>query len=144
VVASDPVDSSFAQRFSPDDRWISFNEVRTRASSTIYVVPWSGGKKIRITDGKYWSDKPHWSPDGKILYFISNHTTGFFNVWGIHFDAQEGKPIGEPFQVTSYEDPGKMIWPSLVRMTLSLTEDRLVLPIQEVTGSIWMLENVDP
>ena len=64
-------------------------------------------------------------------------------MWGIHFDPQEGKPIGELFQVTSYEDPGKMIWPSLVRMTLSLTEDRLVLPIEEVTGSIWMLENVD-
>jgi Tol biopolymer transport system component/DNA-binding winged helix-turn-helix (wHTH) protein len=143
VVASDPADSFFAQRFSPDDRWISFNAVKARASSTIYVVPWSGGKTIRITDGKYWSDKPHWSPDGKILYFVSNHTTGFFNVWGIHFDPQEGKPIGEPFQVTSYEDPGKMIWPSLVQMTLSLTEDRLVLPIREVTGSIWMLENLD-
>jgi len=143
VVASDLEDSLFAQRFSPDDRWISFNAVRTRVSSTIYVVPWSGGEKIRITDSKYWSDKPRWSPDGKILYFVSNQTTGFFNVWAIHFEPQEGKTIGEPFQVTSYEDPGKMIWPSLARMTLSLSEDRLVLPIQEVTGSIWMLENVD-
>jgi len=26
---------------------------------------------------------------------------------------------------------------------LSLTENRLVLPISEASGSIWMLENVD-
>jgi hypothetical protein len=59
------------------------------------------------------------------IYFVSGRD-GFFNVWGIRFDVVKGKPVGDPFQVTSFESPS------------------LMLTIGEVSGSIWILDNVGP
>ena len=143
VVTSHPEYNLFYSRFSPDDRWIAFNAVRGTDLSTIYVVPAAGGEWTRITEEKGWSDKPNWSPDGRILYFVSDRIMGYLNVWGIHFDPGSGKPVGEPFQITSYKSESKMLWQERSLMNISVSEHRLVLPISEVEGSIWMLENMD-
>ena len=143
VVTSHPEYNLFQARFSPDDRWVCFNAVKAGNVSTIYVVPSSGGEWTRITEDNVWSDKPHWSPDGKTIYFLSNRATGFYNVWGIRFDPQQGKPVGEPFRVTSFDSPGKVVWSNLGSAEITLSADRLVVPITEVTGNIWMLDGVD-
>ena len=103
----------------------------------------TGGPWIRITDGKHWDDKPQWSPDGKTIFFVSGRG-GFFNVWGIRFDAVKGKPVGDPFQVTSFESPSLMVPTDIPPVELSLTQEKLVLTIAEVSGSIWILDNVGP
>ena len=55
-----------------------------------------------MTDGESWDDKPRWSPDGRLIYFVAGRG-GFFNVWGVGFlDAAKGKPVGKPFAVTSF------------------------------------------
>jgi Tol biopolymer transport system component/DNA-binding winged helix-turn-helix (wHTH) protein len=130
-------------RFSPDQKWISFIAVKAMEAgiSTIYVVPASGGEWKRITEAKYYDDKPRWTPDGRRLYFVSNRT-GFFNVWGIDFDQATGEPRGEPFRVTKFESPAQMILPNASTMEMALAADRIVLPIMEVSGGIWILENV--
>ncbi|HEY9504045.1 MAG TPA: hypothetical protein VIR01_20565, partial [Pyrinomonadaceae bacterium] len=143
VVTSHPEYNLFQARFSPDDRWVCFNAVKAGNVSTIYVVPSSGGEWTRITEDNVWSDKPHWSPDGKTIYFLSNRATGFYNVWGIRFDPQRGKPVSEPFRVTSFDSPGKVVWSNLGSAEITLSADRLVVPITEVTGSIWVLDGVD-
>jgi Tol biopolymer transport system component len=144
VVAADAEQSLFQARFSPDERWISFNAIKASDAgvSTIHVVPRSGGTWTRITDGKYWDDKARWSPDGKTIYYVSNRT-GFFNVWGIRFDPKSGTPVGQPFRVTTFDSPGQMVLPTPALLELSLAVDRMVLPIMEVSGSIWILTNVD-
>ncbi len=142
MVASDPERMLFEGRFSPDDRWLCFNAVG-RGGSTVYVVASSGGEWVRITEEDGWADKPRWSPDGRAVYFVSRRGTGFLNVWGVKFDPLKGEPLEEPFQVTSYQSPAEGIWPDTGPMEMSLSADRLVLPIQEVTGSIWVLDNVD-
>ena len=97
VIASHPEYHLWQGRFSPDGRWISFNTYKRTdgTASTIYVVTPSGGPWIPITEGKYWDDKPRWSPDGKTIYFISNRT-GFLNVWKAQFDPTSGKPMDQP------------------------------------------------
>ncbi len=51
--------------------------------------------------------------------------------------------MGEPFRETSFESLGRLNPDVVTYVEISLTEDRLVLPIKEVFGSIWMLEDVD-
>jgi dipeptidyl aminopeptidase/acylaminoacyl peptidase len=143
TIASHPEKNLYQASFSPDQQWISFIAAPAieAGTSTIYVVPASGGEWRRITEDKYFDDKPRWSPDSRRLYFISNRT-GFFNVWGIDFDPASGQPRGAPFRVTSFESPARMILPEVGSMEMALAADRMVLPIVEVSGGIWVLENV--
>ena len=144
VVTSDPEENLYQARFSPNDRWISFCAAKMNQAgiSTIYVVPAAGGTWTHITEGRTFDDKPRWSPDGRMLYFISNRN-GFFNVWGVKFDPEAGKPVGEPFRVTAFDSPGQVILEDVRIMELALAADRLILPIMEVSGNIWILENVE-
>lgn len=144
VVASHPDYDLWGARFSPDDRWICLNAVRATGltSSVVYVVPTSGGEWVRITEENEWADKPHWSPDGKVVYFVSSRGA-FFNVWGRRFDPGKGQPVGKPFRVTAFESPGRMVTDHIGRLDIPLSENRLVVPIMEATGNIWMLENAE-
>ncbi|HMV85048.1 MAG TPA: winged helix-turn-helix domain-containing protein [Blastocatellia bacterium] len=144
VIASHPEQNLYQSRYSPDGRWIGFVAAKAfdAGISTIYVIPSTGGEWTRITEGKFFDDKPRWSPDGRKLYFLSNRT-GFFNVWGIGFDPATGQPVGEPFRVTMFESPAQMVLPDVTVMEMTLSADRLILPIMEVSGGIWILENLE-
>jgi hypothetical protein len=96
----------------------------------------------QVTDGKHWDDKPRWAPDGKTIYFVTNRG-GFLNVWGIRFDPAQGQPVGEPFRVTAFESPSQMVFPRIAPLNIALTADRLFLNITEMSGSVWVVENVD-
>ncbi len=143
-VTSDPGYNLYEPHFSPDARWIAFEAVKTTGptTSTICVVPVSGGQWIRMTEGKYWNDKPRWSPDGKAIYFVSTRS-GFLNVWGRRFDPSKGQPVGGPFRVTAFQSPRQMVPDRITSLGISLTENQFAIPIAEVSGSIWMLEDVD-
>ena len=144
-IAWDPAYNLYEGHFSPDGRWIAFNAVSSQPSggeSTIYVMSASGGPWIRITDGEHWDDKPRWSPDGNIIYFLSERE-GFFNVWGIRFDTSRARPMSEPFPVTTFSSPRLMVAKSIAPVSISLTQDRLVVTVAQVSGSIWLLDNVD-
>ncbi len=143
-VTSNPNYALWQMNFSPDGRWISFNAVKATGptGSTIYVVLASGGDWIRVTEGRYWDDKPRWSPDGRTIYFVSNRT-GFPNVWGIRLNPATGVPVSEPFRVTDFDSPSQMIPNVSATMEMSLAADRLAVNITEVSGNIWVLDNVD-
>jgi Tol biopolymer transport system component/DNA-binding winged helix-turn-helix (wHTH) protein len=144
VLTSHPELNLYQARFSPDDRWVSFIAAKAVEAgiSTIYVIPAAGGEWKQITEGKYFDDKPRWSPDGRKIYFISNRT-GFFNVWGIEFNSASGAAAGQPFRVTAFESPGQMILTDVRVMEMALSTDHLILPIMEVSGGIWILENLE-
>jgi Tol biopolymer transport system component len=145
VIASHPELNLFQPRFSSDSRWVTFMAVNPLegGTSTIYVVPAGGGPWAAITDGRSFDDKPRWSPDGRRLYFISN-SGAFFNVWGRRFDPVAGQPVGSAFRVTSFNSPRLMISPDRISSAgIAVAADRLVLPITEATGQLWVLESVN-
>ena len=146
LVASDAKTNLWQAQFSPDGRWIVFEAEESTQGvhrSALYVTPAAGGGSwTTITEGKHWDDKPRWSPDGRFIYFLSERR-GFFNVWGIHFDPAKGKPEGEAFQVTAFDNPRLMIAEVIPTVGLSLTQDQLVVTASQVSGSIWVLDNVD-
>jgi Tol biopolymer transport system component len=144
MIASDPEFNLWQGRFSPDGRWISFNAFNATdpSVSTVYVISASGGEWVKLTEGRYWDDKPRWSPDGKAIYFVSNRT-GFFNVWKVRFDPSSGKPLDQPTRVTNFESTTQMIMPNIVQLEMALTSDRIILPMMETSGGIWVLENIE-
>ena len=145
-IISNPAYDVWQPHFSPDGRWIVFQvatSVPKAVESTLYVMSGAGGPWIRITDGKQWDDKPRWSPDGKTIYFVSRRG-GFFNVWGRRFDPIQGQPVRNEFRVTAFERPSLMVPQQIQPVALSLTQNRLVLTTSEVSGSIWVLDNVGP
>jgi hypothetical protein len=132
----------YQPHFSPDGKWSVFEAVRDLLNSTLYAIPAAGRPWIQITYSKQWDDKPRWSPDGKTIYYLSERK-GFVNVWGVHFDPARGQPLGEPFQITTFETPTLMIPMDIGSVEFSLTAGRLVLPLAQASGNIWILGNVD-
>ena len=143
TIVTDPQTDLWAPRFSPDGRWIAYLKPSTEGVSVLNVVPAAGGTPVQITSDPSWSDKPRWSPDGKRIYFISNHGSMFLNVWGIRFDPGAGKPVGEPFRITSFENPGQIISTRISSLEMAFDQNRLFLPITQLSGSIWILGDVD-
>jgi len=143
TIATDPQTDLWAPRFSPDGRWIVYKKDWAEGVSVLNVVPSAGGAAVQITSDPSWSDKPRWSTDGKTIYFISNHGTMFLNVWGTRFDPVAGKALGEPFRITSFENPGQIISTRISSLEMSFDQSRLFLPITQIAGSIWVLGDVD-
>jgi Tol biopolymer transport system component len=141
-IISHPDYDIYQSHFSPDGRWIVFEATSpTGFESTIYAVSAAGGPWLRITDGKHWDDKPRWSPDGKTIYFASGRS-GFYNVFGVHFDPSRENQ-DRSFPVTRFDSPGFMIPKQIMAVELSVAHDRLVVTLAEISGSIWVLDNVD-
>jgi serine/threonine protein kinase/Tol biopolymer transport system component len=143
LIVADPEYSIWQGRYSPDGRWVLFNaQGRKEAGISILgVVPAAGGKWLPLTDPTLWADKARWSPDGRTIYFISNREGAFFDVWGIGFDPATGASVGTEFRVTSYDNPGRTVSAS-GRSELAVTATRIVVPITETTGSIWVLDGI--
>jgi Tol biopolymer transport system component/DNA-binding winged helix-turn-helix (wHTH) protein len=131
--------------FSPDGRWVVFLDQSTHLVSTqsiIQVTSATGGPWIPVTDGKFWEDKPQWAADGKTLYFLSRQG-GFYDVWGVRFNSAEGKVAGDRFRVTNFASSSLMVPNNMGDVELSITRDKLALSMSQVSGSIWVLNDVD-
>ena len=143
LITSDAAHNLYQPRFSPDNRLISFMAVSTKEPNLSRIRLFSvGGQGIDVTDGRSYDDKPRWAPDGRTLYFISDRS-GFPNLWARHVDVDQGQPVGEPFQVTAFESPQRMLAPWLGPMGIAVSTGHVFVPIVETSGAIWILNEVD-
>lgn len=126
---------------SPNGRWICFSLMKTRATSELGVVSRSGGDLIALSDEMEWVDKPRWSIDGKLIYFVSRRG-GMFNIWAVEFEPVAGTFVGHPFQVTHFSGPGEQIPADMAIVELGVARGSLAVPIINPTGGVWMLENL--
>jgi Tol biopolymer transport system component/DNA-binding winged helix-turn-helix (wHTH) protein len=144
VVASDPMRNLYAAKQSPDGRWVSFIAATDLDRSTVFVSPADGGPWISMTesDDRYFEDKPRWSPDGRTLYFLSNRN-GFWNLWGRRFDPDAQKAAGAAFQVSRFDSSLQMVPSNVSDLQIAITRRRLILPVTQTSGAVWVMENVD-
>ena len=145
TLASRPGYSLWQAHLSPDGKRIVFMGLNPRSDnrqSAIYVMPSEGGNWLPITEDSHWADKPRWSPDGNLIYYVIEKN-GFLNLWAIRFDRLRGKTVGMPFQITAFESPDFRL-PSLIEASdISLSPGKLAIDLQETSGSVWLLDNVD-
>ena len=147
VLAADDNYAIWQGRFSPDGRWICFSAFDRRAPGTasVFVIPSGGADRshwIAVTGLNGWADKPRWSRDGKLIYFVQ--ADSFFNVWAVRFDGAAGTPAGVPFLVTRYDSPRHQLSPRFGAAEIGVSVHRLMLTIAEQTGNIWTLDSVSP
>lgn len=145
TLASRPGYALWQAHISSDGKRVVFMAVSPQpesAETSIYVMPSEGGSWVRITGGNHWTDKPRWSADGKLIYYVTEKD-GFLNVWAIHFNTLTRKAEGKPFQVTSFESPSLMFPSSIESSDISLAPGKLAMTLQETSGSVWVLDNIE-
>jgi Tol biopolymer transport system component len=127
---------------SPDARWIAFRAGGVEGRpGRIAVISATGGAPSTwrfVTAGDSPADKPAWSDDGAIIYFVSAER-GAMNVWGVRFDARRGTATGEPFRITNFDGPGAHILSNIRVMELSAGGGRIVVPVVRPKGGLWLL-----
>jgi Tol biopolymer transport system component len=131
---------------SPDEGWIAFHMALPQNQSSVFVaplrqVPAPESDWIRVTEGSGIDSWPFWSPDGRLLYFLSQRD-GFRCVWAQSLDFETKHPVGSPINVLHIHSARRSLsnWRSSGEMGMSLTPDALVFSMLEITGNIWMAE----
>ncbi|MGI8508113.1 MAG: S9 family peptidase [Gemmatimonadaceae bacterium] len=92
-----------APDISPDGKLVAFTVVTVREKenkrhSEIWVVSTTSGAPVRFSSSGFESSNPHFSPDGKYLFFTSKRPDGKGSRWALRMDA----PGGEAFQMEDY------------------------------------------
>jgi Tol biopolymer transport system component/DNA-binding winged helix-turn-helix (wHTH) protein len=147
VIVDDPTLRLLPHRLSPDGRWVTLCGGASGRSegSALFVKLLTGGPLLPVAAGPSWEwqDWPVWAPDGRTLYFVSDRS-GFFDVWARRFDPSTG-PVGPVIQITSLDNPARMIFPTAggIQQAIAVSGDRLVVPVFENAGNIWMIDNID-
>lgn len=142
----------YGGRFSPDERWISFHaETSSPVNRQIFIVPFRD-RQVRperewmaVTDGSAPDREPYWSPDGNLLYFLSDRD-GFRCIWAQRLDAATKRPAGSPVPVQHFHHARQSlsgVTGGPAAIALSVTRGGMVFALAELTGNIWMTKTQD-
>ena len=131
-------------RFSPDNRWVSFMGIR-EGFYRLFIAPFHGpaapsqNEWVAVTGKATWDNVPRWSPDGNLLYFTSDRD-GFRCIWAQRLDRKK-KPVGPAFEVYPLHSARRSMMDVPVPMLeISIVGNKLVFPLSERTGNIWLAE----
>lgn len=141
-VLEDPAADLHQARFSPDDRSILFAARMDAGATRIYIAPFHEpapappAEWIALTGGGAWESSPQWSPDGKLVYYLSTRD-GFRCVWAQRL-GPGNRPSGEPFAVYHMHSARRMavILP-FNSLDLFVGRNQLLLSVNEITANIW-------
>jgi Tol biopolymer transport system component/DNA-binding winged helix-turn-helix (wHTH) protein len=139
----------FQSKFSPDGQFMVVQAMFDAAEfdSRLYIVKLHDGSPLPdvtwtlVSDEHGLSDKPSWSPDGNVLYFIS-HRDGFRCVWAQRLQPTTKRPLGDPIAIYHFHNrrlsPMNVGWGLL---ELDVAKDKIVLDLGELTGNIWTIRH---
>jgi len=130
-----------------DDRWLAIQAGEADGTVTIYALPLRDSgvgleEWVEIAGRDSWVGAPRWSPDGTVLYYISDRDD-FMCAWAQSLDPDTREPVGDPFPVVHAHTPSMEM--STIRRsmwTLEVASGRLVFNAGEMTGDVYtaMLE----
>jgi serine/threonine protein kinase/Tol biopolymer transport system component len=134
----------YRTRFSPDGRWIAFHARNRPDRSALFVTPFRGTEPIperdwvEVTAGDSYDLNPAWSPDGNLLYFLSERD-GFRCIWVQRLEASTKHPAGAPQAVQHFHTAAR----SMIHLTtnwlgLSVAPDMLVFNVGDRAGNVWL------
>jgi eukaryotic-like serine/threonine-protein kinase len=130
--------------FSPDDKWVAFHAAKGPTVRRIFITHFQPGRAsakrewIPVTDSSAMDREPRWSPDGSLLYFLSERD-GFRCLWAQRLDPATKHAVGLPRGIHHFHrsrlanrmaDTGQI--------GLAVTSDKIYLSLEEVTVNLWM------
>jgi eukaryotic-like serine/threonine-protein kinase len=94
-----------------------------------------------VTDGRGMERYADWSPDGNMLYFLSERD-GFRCIRAQRLDPKSKHPVGMPLDIYHFHHARLSLMTIVdpVWISLHVAVDKAVFAIQEVTGNIWTTE----
>jgi len=139
----------FQAKFSPDNRAVALvacDSQRQGMSCRLFMVPLKTDRTaetdswIGIDHPSGWDDKPRWSPDGGLLYFVSDRD-GHFCLWAQRLGSRTKRLIGTPFPLYHFHNSRlAMSNVGTSELEIDVTRDRIVMGLGELTGNIWSLK----
>ncbi len=141
----------FQTKFSPDDQWIAVEGAiepdEGRWQSQIFLVPVEDGAPAspdRWTAIDHrpngWDDKPRWSPNGNLLYFISDRD-GHLCLWAQRLANRAKALAGTPFPVYHFHHARRsMANLDTGILEIGVAKDKIIFGVGELTGNIWSLK----
>ena len=138
-------------RFSPNEEWVSFQKSESDLRGRrlfVAPIPKQGeldrNRLIPITAGSEDGYLSAWSPDGGMLYFLSDRD-GFRCLYVQRLDPNMKEPRGEADEV--YHSHGARVSLGAIEpfaeIGLSVAEDKIALSMAELTGEIWLMESAE-
>ena len=84
---------------SPDGNQVAFTVQtvdleKNSKPSQIYLVPVQGGSPRQITTEGTANERPRWSPDSKLIYFVSNRG-GSSQIWAMNADGSNARQVAK-------------------------------------------------
>jgi Tol biopolymer transport system component len=142
---SDPDKPLYHPFFSWDDRWVVFKRLQSLAGlAQILIAParhsaaGSQAEWIVVTDGRYFDDKPQFSPDGNTVYFTSTRD-GYLCIWAQRLDPVAKHPLGPPFAFEHFHNrEGRDAAYNQPTSDLTVARDKILINLWHVQPDIWM------
>ena len=131
-------------RFSWDNAWITFYLVTSPTTRQIFIAPFRDEASIdqkewiAVTDGSTLDVEPRWSPDGSIVYFLSDRDQVHECILGSSgADPVTKRPLGQAFDVFHLHRARLSArTPNAGYTGLAVIKDKIILSLEEVTGNI--------
>jgi serine/threonine protein kinase len=140
-------------RYAPDGVWLAFDACpkASRTSQHIYVAELKDGRVaherdwIRITETDVWNDKPRWSPDGGLLYYVSERD-GFRCIYAQRLDPVARRPLAEGLIEVHHFHSARLspLYINLAELKMGVAIDRLVINLAELKSNVWTARLGDP
>lgn len=127
-------------RVSTDGRWIAFEASERRLAPTTYVARLNGGvasiPESAWTQVDHDAGLPFWSPDGRLLYYVTGTTVAAQMIRARRFEPETGQFRGEPFDIYSLDTASV---PAFLTSGAALvaTADQIILTLAEFRGDVW-------
>lgn len=134
-------------RFSPDGRWVAFHMLLGGGRRQVFLAPAAGAAALEqsqwmpITNGSTNDFRAAWSPDGNLLYFVSDRD-GFLCIYAQRLDPATKAALGPARDVYHAHATRRsfMRVVNLGSIGLSVARDKMAFMMAGMAGNVWLLE----
>jgi Tol biopolymer transport system component len=128
----------WAARLSPDESWACFTAELRPGQLQSFMAPVHDD--LPPPESTWISiDCGRWSPDGSVLYFISERD-GFHCLYAQRFDPKAKRPVGVALPAHHFHKTRRSVIEDPAWRGVSVAEDKVAITLVDLTGNIWMAE----